>query len=256
MPKRRPSLRIYLICFATLVFTASVIVPAVGGTKRVSAAKAYSTAKKALKLAKSADSRSKKALSQTASAGPTGAQGPAGTRGATGTAGTNGSNGNDGPTGPTGPTGAGGPTGPTGPQGPGAIKIRISTAAPSPVEIAIGPFALKVRCFGTQAARVAQLHVIGSGGAEYNGVRSSRDDPQFTQPVVGGVGLTPEGTEIVSIGHGYPTQTGTVGYHFRAGGILVLHNAETVMTVTFDMLLEDRQNQHECHLRGTAVPST
>jgi len=106
-----------MLSTAALV-SASVLAPAFGAPKAVSAASLASKVAKALKLAKRADTNAKKALNRGGSPGPQGASGPAGPAGPAGERGAAGTASNAGATGPAGPKGDTGNTGATGPAGP------------------------------------------------------------------------------------------------------------------------------------------
>jgi hypothetical protein len=112
------------------VLSASMLAPAFGAPKAVSAASLASKVAKALKLSKKANSNAKKALANSRASGPQGPAGPGGTNG------TAGAKGDAGPRGPAGPEGQGsqgpqgdpclssdpacrGPEGPEGPEGQG-----------------------------------------------------------------------------------------------------------------------------------------
>jgi len=98
-----------LLAIAT-VLSASMLAPAFGAPKAVSAATLASKVATALKLSKAANKNAKRALTR---ARQPGAGGPAGERGATGATGAKGDNGAQGATGPAGAAGAAGAPSPT-----------------------------------------------------------------------------------------------------------------------------------------------
>jgi hypothetical protein len=57
----------------------------------------------------------------------------------------------------------------------------------------------------------------------------------------------------VGIGVGQPNPNSTSGFFYRMNGSMVLHNGLTVVTIVYDMFLENRSNQGTCLFRGTAV---
>lgn len=105
-----------ILGIALLALLAGTVSPAMGGpTATGAAARAITTAKRALGIAKQADRRSKLALKRAGTPGP---PGPPGARGSEGFDGADGARGPKGDTGAQGPKGAAGPQGATGPQGP------------------------------------------------------------------------------------------------------------------------------------------
>ena len=60
---------------------------------------------------------------------------------------------------------------------------------------------------------------------------------------------------FVAIGVNNPDPGNTSGFFYRMGGTMVLHNGLTIVTVVYDMFLENRSNQETCLFRGTEVVS-
>jgi hypothetical protein len=117
--RRRITLTVLLSVAALLC--ASMLAPAFGAPKAVSAASLAKKLSRTLKIAKRADRNAKRAIKglQNAGApGPAGPAGPTGPKGDKGDPGTAANVGATGPQGPPGPQGDKGDTGATGPQGP------------------------------------------------------------------------------------------------------------------------------------------
>jgi hypothetical protein len=117
--RRRITLTVLLSVAALLC--ASMLAPAFGAPKAVSAASLAKKLSRTLKIAKRADRNAKRAIKglQNAGApGPAGPAGPTGPKGDKGDPGTAANVGATGPQGPPGPQGDKGDTGDTGPQGP------------------------------------------------------------------------------------------------------------------------------------------
>jgi hypothetical protein len=119
-----------ILGIALVALLAGTVSPAMGGpTATGAAARAITTAKRALGIAKQADRRSKLALKRAGTPGP---PGPPGARGSEGFDGTDGARGPKGDTGAQGPAGAKGATGSQGATGPeGAVGPPGPTASRS-----------------------------------------------------------------------------------------------------------------------------
>ena len=117
-----------------------------------------------------------------------------------------------------------------------------------------GNFTLRFVCSGDAAHRLFTLGVPGGGGgAQLSGVKSISDTAGNTIPFTAGTGVP--SAQFVGIGVGQPNPNNTSGFYYRMGGTLVLHNGLSVVTIVFDMFLENRSNQGTCLFRGTAVQS-
>lgn len=138
---RRRATFIVLLSTAALL-SASMLAPAFGAPKAVSAASLAKKLASTLKIAKRADRNAKRAIAglqsqgnagPAGSAGPAGPPGPAGPAGAKGDKGATGEKGADGATGAEGaqgiqgPIGPAGPTGPTGPTGPAGSSVAYAS---------------------------------------------------------------------------------------------------------------------------------
>jgi hypothetical protein len=110
---RRRFVVLALFTLAALL-SASMLAPAFGAPRAVSAANLASKLASTLKIAKRADKNAKRAIAGLQSQGGQGGQGPAGPKGSTGP---KGEKGDPGSASNTGATGATGPAGPAGPQG-------------------------------------------------------------------------------------------------------------------------------------------
>ena len=112
-----------ILGIALVALLAGTVSPAMGGpTATGAAARALTTAKRALGIAKQADRRSKLALSKAGTPGPPGPPGARGSEGFDGQDGARGPKGETGAQGPPGSKGATGPQGPVGPPGPTASR--------------------------------------------------------------------------------------------------------------------------------------
>ncbi len=118
----------------------------------------------------------------------------------------------------------------------------------------VGPFTLGFNCSGDAAHRLFSLSVPeGAGGVQLTGIKSKSDTPGSTIPFTTGSTLPAGG--FAAIGVGQPDPGNTSGFFYRMGGTMVLHNGLNVVTVVYDMFLENRSNQGTCLFRGTGVVS-
>ena len=112
---------VVLLAIAALL-SASMLAPAFGAPKAVSAVSLASKLARTLKIAKRADKNAKRALARPLGSGPAGPAGPAGPKGDTGATG---------PTGPQGPQGQTGQTGQTGNPGTARAYGRVFGGSPT-----------------------------------------------------------------------------------------------------------------------------
>jgi hypothetical protein len=134
--KRARSGRLWasVVLVVAALLSASMLAPAFGAPKAVSAASLASKVAQALKLSKAANRNAKRALARSGQSGPTGPagakgdSGAAGAKGETGAAGPQGTQGDLGPQGNPGAQGIPGPQGNTGPQGAQGAQGPAGTA--------------------------------------------------------------------------------------------------------------------------------
>jgi len=202
----------------------------------------------------------------TGPAGPEGPEGPQGVqgdpclpidpacRGPQGSAGTKGDKGDKGDTGAQGTQGPSGNDGPPGPAGPSAGMVNFSIGnGTTNHTVAISPhFSLRFNCTGPSTHRLFTMAVLGSGGVQLSGAKSIQDDANSTIPFVKGAGL-PTAPDFVGVGVGHPNPNNTQGLFYRMNGSFVVHDNLRLVTVGYDMFLENRGNAGTCHFRGTAV---
>jgi hypothetical protein len=124
-------------------------------------------------------------------------------------------------------------------------------------DLSAAGFTLKLNCTGAAGFRQFLLGAAGNGGVQLAGVKSIQDASANTIPYVAGTVLSPAGSSLAAVGYANPNTGNTIGFYYRLGGTIVLHNASAVTTVVFDMFLDDRgSNNGLCSFRGTAVPSS
>ena len=278
MQGRRRAIFLTLLALAALL-SASMLAPAFGAPKAVSAVSLAKKLTRTTKIAKRADRNAKRAIAglQHVSGGTTGPQGPSGAdkgdpgppgpKGDPGDPGTPGSKGDKGDKGdaclssdpacrgPKGDPGQDGAPGQDGQPGPSAQRIDVSVNNGSSSDLAVvGNFTLRFACSGDAAHRLFTLGVPGgSGGIQLSGIKTISDTAGSTVPFAAGSGIP--SAQFVGIGVGQPNPNNTSGFFYRMNGSFVLHNGLTVTTVTYDMFLENRSNQGTCLFRGTAVQS-
>jgi hypothetical protein len=201
--------------------------------------------------------------------GATGAQGLKGDAGTNGTnglkgdAGTNGTNGLKGDTGAPGQdgtpgtNGTNGTNGQNGSPGPGAVKLNVSmnndnagNGSPTVLVLAAtNGYTISLTCTGNGSGHFFRMGAGGTGGAQLEGVKTIDDQPGSTSPVTVGNTLTFGGnTQLMQIG----ASNFTLNHYYRQGGTLVLHDS-AVVTIVYDMFLDDRNGTGICSFRGTAV---
>jgi len=247
-----------LVVVAVLVVTAllaSLTAPSFGAPESVSVATLATKVTKALKIAKRADKNAKQALAEADVPGP---QGPPGTSGPPGSQGLKGDKGDKGDAclssepacrGPKGDPGQDGQPGPSAQR----LDVSVNNGAQSDLAV-VGNFTLRFQCSGDAAHRLFTLGVAsGSGGVQLSGIKTISDTPGSTIPFAAGAAI-PSG-QFVGIGVGQPDPNNTSGLFYRMNGSMVLHNGLTVVTIVYDMFLENRSNQGTCLFRGTAVQS-
>lgn len=260
----RKRLVLLTVLWTATIVVASQLAPAFGAPSSVSAAGLATKVKKALTIAKRADKNATKALAAADAPGPKGDPGVPGEKGPKGDQGLQGIQGLKGDPcsssdpacrGPKGDPGQDGAPGQTGAPGPSAARIDVSVANGASQDLAVpGNFTLRFVCSGDAAHRLFTLGVPGGGGgAQIAGVKSVSDTDGSTIAFTTGSGV-PAG-QFVGIGVGQPNPNNTSGFFYRMGGTLVLHNGLSVVTIVFDMFLENRSNQGTCLFRGTAVQS-
>jgi hypothetical protein len=229
---------------------ASLLAPTFGAPKEVSVAQLVGKVNKALKIAKHADKNATKALSMAGQPGPKGDPGAKGDPGQKGDKGDKGDaclSSNPACRGPKGDPGQ------DGQPGPSAQRLDVSVNNGSQSDVAVvGNFTLRFVCSGDAAHRLFTLGVpSGAGGVQLSGVKSISDTAGSTIPFTAGSGV-PAG-QFVGIGVGQPNPNNTSGFFYRMNGSMVLHNGLSVVTIVYDMFLENRSNQGTCLFRGTAV---
>jgi hypothetical protein len=97
------------------------------------------------------------------------------------------------------------------------------------------------------------MGATGSGAVELTATKTIQDMPNATIPFATGAGM-PSGA-FAGVGVSQPNPNSTAGTFYRVGGSMVLHNSLTIVTVVFDMFLENRNNEGTCFFRGTGVQS-
>jgi hypothetical protein len=165
--------------------------------------------------------------------------------------------GGQGSKGDTGAPGQDGQAGPTGPAGPGAVKLNAvmtndnaGGGAPT-VQVlpATDGYTISLTCTGSAGGHFFRMGAGGTGGAQLEGVKTIDDQPGSTFPVTAGTNLSFGGNaQMMQLG----ASNNTLNHYYREGGTMVFHDS-AVVTVVYDMFLDDSNGAGICSFRGTAV---
>jgi hypothetical protein len=131
----------------------------------------------------------------------------------------------------------------------------VDIPANSSTDRAVPGWTLRFQCSGPFTHRLFHIAVpAGNGGIQLSGIKTIDDAPGSTIPFATGSGVPNTGI-VAAIGVNHPNPNNTSGHFYRMNGSFVLHDGFGSTTVTYDMFLENRNNEGACQFRGTAVQS-